>query len=66
MKNEENKASRASQSRVKTERKKHWTPPSYLDTPNAPNGLDIGGLELRLWDIRTRKMSKVDSEPVMN
>ena len=38
MKNDTNKASRASQSRVKTERKKHWTPPSYLDTPNAPNG----------------------------
>ena len=38
MKKNENKASRASQSRVKTERKKHWTPPSYLDTPNAPNG----------------------------
>ena len=38
MTNENSKASRASQSRVKTERKKHWTPPSYLDTPNAPNG----------------------------
>ena len=38
MKTDTNKASRASQSRVKTERKKHWTPPSYLDTPNAPNG----------------------------
>ena len=38
MKKEDNKASRASQSRVKKERKKHWTPPSYLDTPNAPNG----------------------------
>ena len=38
MTNENNKTSRASQSRVKTERKKHWTPPSYLDTPNAPNG----------------------------
>ena len=38
MNKENSKASRASQSRVKTERKKHWTPPSYLDTPNAPNG----------------------------
>ena len=38
MKNDTNKASRASQSRVKTERKKHWTPPSYLDKHNAPNG----------------------------
>ena len=38
MKTDTNKASRASQSRVKTEPKKNWTPPSYLDTPNAPNG----------------------------
>ena len=38
MNKENSKTSRASQSRVKTERKKHWTPPSYLDTPNAPNG----------------------------
>jgi hypothetical protein len=30
--------SRASQTRAKTLRKKVWTPPSYLDTPNAPNG----------------------------
>ena len=38
MKKEEKKTSRASQTREKTERKKVWTPPSYLDTPNAPNG----------------------------
>ena len=37
MKNEKN-TSRASQTREKTLRKKVWTPPSYLDTPNAPNG----------------------------
>jgi hypothetical protein len=30
--------SRASQTRAKTLRKKVWTPPSYLDTPNAPTG----------------------------
>ena len=30
--------SRASQTREKTLRKKVWTPPSYLDTPNAPDG----------------------------
>ena len=29
--------SRASQTKKET-RKKVWTPPSYLDTPNAPNG----------------------------
>ena len=34
----ETKTSRASQTRAKTLRKKVWTPPSYLDTPNAPNG----------------------------
>ena len=38
MNKENSKTSRASQSREKTERKKHWTPPSYLDTPNAPAG----------------------------
>ena len=38
MKNEDKKTSRASQTREKTTRKKVWTPPSYLDTPNAPTG----------------------------
>ena len=38
MKKDENKTSRASQTREKTLRKKVWTPPSYLDTPNAPAG----------------------------
>jgi hypothetical protein len=36
MKNEKN-TSRASQAKKET-RKKVWTSPSYLDTPNAPNG----------------------------
>ena len=38
MKTETNKASRASQTREKQKRKQVSTPPSYLDTPNAPNG----------------------------
>jgi len=38
MKKDENKTSRASQTREKKLRKKVWTPPSYLDTPNAPAG----------------------------
>ena len=38
MKNEDKKTSRPSQTREKTKRKKVWTPPSYLDTPNAPAG----------------------------
>jgi len=38
MKNEDKKTSRASQTRAKTQHKKVWTPPSYLDTPNAPAG----------------------------
>ena len=39
MKNEDKKTtSRASQTRAKKLRKKVWTPPSYLDTPNAPAG----------------------------
>ena len=35
---ENNKTSRASQSRSKTERPKVWTPPSSLDAPPAPDG----------------------------
>ena len=35
---QDTKTSRASQTREKTLRKKVWTPPSYLDTPNAPDG----------------------------
>ena len=38
MKKEEKKTSSASQTRVKKERTKVWAPPSYLDTPNAPDG----------------------------
>jgi hypothetical protein len=38
MTKEKDKSSRASQTRAKTLRKKVWTPPSYLDTPNAPTG----------------------------
>ena len=38
MKNEDKKTSRASQTREKTKRKQVWTPPSFLDTPNAPTG----------------------------
>ena len=38
MKQETKTTSRASQTRAKTLRKKVWTPPSYLDTPNAPAG----------------------------
>jgi len=38
MKKEKNKTSRASQTREKKLRKKVWSPPSYLDTPNAPAG----------------------------
>ena len=38
MKKETNKSSRASQTRTQEKRKVVWTPPSYLDTPNAPAG----------------------------
>ena len=38
MTNQDKKTSRASQTRDKKLRKKVWTPPSYLDTPNAPTG----------------------------
>ena len=38
MKKDEQKTSRASQTRSETERPKVWTPPSSLDAPPAPNG----------------------------
>ena len=38
MENEKVKTSRASQSRVKAEAPKTWTPPSSLDAPPAPDG----------------------------
>ncbi len=38
MKKEDNKTSRASQTRSNTERPKVWTPPSSLDAPPAPDG----------------------------
>ena len=38
MDNDENKTSRASETRVKNERPKVWTPPSSLDAPPAPDG----------------------------
>jgi hypothetical protein len=38
MEKNENRASRASQTREKEARKKVWTPPSSLDAPPAPNG----------------------------
>ena len=38
MKKDEKQASRASQTRSKTERPKVWTPPSSLDAPPAPKG----------------------------
>ena len=36
--NENNRTSRASQTRAKETRKTVWTPPSSLDAPPAPNG----------------------------
>ena len=38
MKKEDNKTSRASQTRSNTERPKVWAPPSSLDAPPAPDG----------------------------
>ena len=38
MKKDDIKASRASQTRSKTDRPKVWTPPSSLDAPPAPDG----------------------------
>ena len=58
MKNEDKKTtSRASQTRAKTLRKKVWTPPSYLDTPNAPNGFR------HRW-VRVEIMGYVDTKNI--
>ena len=38
MKKQDNKISRANQTRSKTERPKVWVPPSSLDAPPAPDG----------------------------
>ena len=38
MKKQDNKTSRANQTRSKTERPKVWIPPSSLDAPPAPDG----------------------------
>ena len=48
---------RASQTREKTSRKKVWTPPSYLDTPNAPDGFR------HRW-VRTEVLGYVDTKNV--
>ena len=58
MKNVDKKTtSRASQTRAKTLRKKVWTPPSYLDTPNAPNGFR------HRW-VRVEIMGYVDTKNI--
>ena len=57
MKKETNKSSRASQTRAKDQRKAVWTPPSYLDTPNAPDGFR------HRW-VRTEVLGYVDTKNV--
>ena len=51
------KTSRASQSRVKEERPKVWTPPSSLDAPPAPDGYR------HRW-IRAESMGNDDSKNI--
>ena len=53
----ETKTSRASQTREKIKRKKVWTPPSYLDTPNAPTGFR------HRW-VRTEIMGFLDTKNI--
>ena len=57
MKNEDKKTSRASQTRAKEKRKQVWTPPSYLDTPNAPTGFR------HRW-VRVEIMGYVDTKNI--
>ena len=57
MENEDNRTSRASQTREKTARKKVWTPPSSLDAPPAPTGFQ------HRW-IRVESMGFQDTKNV--
>ena len=57
MKKQENKTSRASQTRSKTERPKVWVPPSSLDAPPAPAGF-------RYRWIRAESMGFDDSKNI--
>ena len=59
-KNENNKmkTSRASETRVKQERPKVWTPPSSLDAPPAPDGYR------HRW-IRAESMGHDDTKNIM-
>ena len=57
MKQETKTTSRASQTREKTKRKQVWTPPSYLDTPNAPTGFR------HRW-VRVEIMGYVDTKNI--
>ena len=49
--------SRESETRVKTERRKQWAPPSQLDAPPAPNGFK------HRW-IRAETIGQMDSKNV--
>ena len=49
--------SRESETRVKTERRKEWAPPSQLDAPPAPNGFK------HRW-IRAETIGQIDSKNV--
>ena len=57
MKKQDNKTSRANQTRSKTERPKVWVPPSSLDAPPAPDGF-------RYRWIRAESMGFEDSKNV--
>ncbi len=47
----------ASKVKPKTQNKV-WTPPSYLDTPNAPKDTDTDGSGLKLWGLPIQKTYK--------
>ena len=57
MKKDQQKTSRASQTRSKTERPKVWVPPSSLDAPPAPDGF-------RYRWIRAESMGFEDSKNI--
>ena len=66
MKKQENKTSRANQTRSKTERPKVWVPPSSLDAPLLLMDSGTDGSELNRWDSTILRTYKLVYDLVMN
>ena len=54
--------SRESETRVKTERRKQWAPPSQLDAPPAPNGFKHRWIRAEAVGQMDKKMCPLNYE----